>query len=149
MRINLLRNWVPVLAAAFFMASCAGRHTPSSPELPAENLPQIGSRQASLSKEKTPRPQFLSGLIQKAEQQIQEGRTDEAFATLERGLSIDASDPLIWHLMAVVRLTQGNWTQAGQLARKSNLLAGHDTELKNKNQIIITQATEQQSNPLF
>jgi len=157
--------WALGLMAILFLSSCAGlqeprqsqvpraenrppivkEQTPVSKErpLPAANLPQIGTRQASISRER-PRPDILVNLIKKAEQQIQSKELDPAYATLERALGIDAQDPLLWHLMAKVKLSQGNLQQAEHLAKKSNLLAAHTPSLQKKNWGIIARALDLQ-----
>lgn len=153
--------WALGLMTLLFLSSCASlqetrqsqvppaakrppidkQQTPVSKErpLPAANLPQIGTRQASVSRER-PRQDILVNLIKKAEQQIHLKELDAAFATLERALGIDAQDPLLWHLMASVKLSQGNLQQAEHLAKKSNLLAAHTPSLQKKNWGIIARA---------
>jgi len=59
---------------------------------------------------------------------------------LEKALGINAQDPILWHLMARVQLIQGNFDQARQLAKKSNLLAVHNPSLKKKNLDIIARS---------
>ncbi len=129
--------WGICLAAGLLLSSCAGHKSTLPPQgQPAENLPQIGTRQAAIYKE-APRSKVLVHLIKKAEQQIHSEEPEAAFATLEKALGINAQDPILWHLMARVQLIQGNFDQAQQLAKKSNLLAVHNPSLKKKNLDII------------
>ncbi|NJL58890.1 MAG: tetratricopeptide repeat protein [Desulfobacteraceae bacterium] len=70
---------------------------------------------------------------------MEKGQFNDAFATAERGISIDSSDALLWNLMAQIRLKQDNYMQAEQLAKKSNLLT-KDRSLQAKNWRIISEA---------
>lgn len=80
-------------------------------------------------------------LLASAREQLQAGDTSRAAATLERALRIAPNDPYLWHELAQVRLTAGEWQQAIQLANKSRILAGDDAELRQKNSDIITAAS--------
>ncbi len=137
MKNNGLLVWtICCLVTALFLFACAGQK--KNRTLPGDSLPQIGIRQASVSKE-TP-PEILAHLIKKAEQQIGSQEPEAAFITLENALGIDAQDPVLWHLMARVQLMQGNLDQAEQLAKKSNLLAARNPSLEKKNWEIITRS---------
>lgn len=136
--------WTFGLVTVLFLSSCAGlQGKRQSPKTPAENLSQIGIRQASVSREKL-RPDILVTLIKKAEQQIHLKELDAAFTTLEQAIGIDAQDPVVWHLMAWVKLSQGNLQQAEHLAKKSNLLAAQNLSLQKKNWDIIARSLDQQ-----
>jgi len=126
--------WAICLATSFFLSACASQQRTQT--VPVENLPQIGTRQAAVSKD-SPDLKILIHLIKTAEDQIDSKEPQAAFATLERGLGIDAQNPVLWHLMARVQLIQGNFEQAEQLAKKSNLLVGHNPALEKKNGQII------------
>lgn len=129
--------WAICLVTSFFLFACASQQRTQT--VPVENLPQIGSRQAAVSKDSPDsiNMKILIHIIKQAEDQIDSKEPQAAFATLERGLGIDAQDPVLWHLMAKVQLIQGNFEQAEQLAKKSNLLAGHNLALEKKNGQII------------
>jgi cytochrome c-type biogenesis protein CcmH/NrfG len=133
-------SWLLCPMFSLFLFSCAGQ---PSRTLPAENLPQIGARQETLSLE-SPRPKIIIRLIKKAEQQIAATELDKAFTTLEQAVDIDAQDPFLWHLLAKIQLLQGNLHQAEQLARKSDLLAAHSPLIRGKNKEIITRVLELQ-----
>lgn len=135
-------SWLLCPMFSLFLFSCAGHIKPSQ-TLPAENLPQIGARQETLSLE-SPRPKIIIRLIKKAEQQIAATELDKAFTTLEQAVDIDAQDPFLWHLLAKIQLLQGNLHQAEQLARKSDLLAVHSPLLRGKNKEIIARVLELQ-----
>ena len=82
-RCHLIQGvfWLLCPMFSLFSFSCAGHLEPSH-TLPAENLPQIGARQATLSLE-SPRPEIIIRLTKKAEQQIAATELDKAFTTLE------------------------------------------------------------------
>lgn len=79
-------------------------------------------------------------LIRQTRAQMEKGQLKPAFATAERGLTIDSSDARIWNLMAEIQLKQNNPAQAEQLAKKSNLLAKGNKSLQAKNWRIIAEA---------
>ncbi len=135
--------------------------TPSTPE-PSDSTSQTAAPEAPL-KSSAPdssmtvasyfpsapavekkRPQVLRSMIDRANTQIRQGQPAQAFQTLERALSIDGQDPLVWHLMAKAQQDQGQYGQAKSLAEKSNTLAGSDSSLKKKNWQIIAQALDKQ-----
>lgn len=139
-----------IVAAAFLMTSCAQKTGPAIPQshLPPKNVPQIGS-----TKPPTPppgvqhaRPAIIETMIQRAKTQLDRNQPDAAFRTLERALAVDGQDALVWHLMAKTRLAQKQYSQAVSMAKKSSLLAGNQTSLKEKNKKIIARAIENQGN---
>ena len=142
--------WIFCLLGSLFLSACAGqytpgqhtkdRHTKDRPQTaPAKNLPQIGVSHASVSRQ-APRRDIIIALTKKAEEQIRSNELAAAFATLEQGIRIDPQDPFLWHLMAKVRLVQGNLHQAQDLAKKSSLLAGRYPSLQKKNREILARA---------
>lgn len=83
-------------------------------------------------------------LLDRAEQQHQ-GRDLEATAvSLERALRIEPRNPLLWQRMATVRLEQGQWEQAMQMAARSNSYAGRYGGLRARNWRIIAEARRAQ-----
>jgi predicted Zn-dependent protease len=65
---------------------------------------------------------------------------EAAGASLERALRIEPRNPVLWQELARVRLDQGQYRQAENLAAKSNALAGDDKRLRPENWRIIGQA---------
>jgi len=59
---------------------------------------------------------------------------------IERGINISPNDPMLWQRLAVIRLEQGDFKQAKQLATKSNILVETDLELRAVNESIIKRA---------
>ncbi len=108
---------------------------PSAPP-PKKEVPRMGAKPAT-SPPHSHKPMILARLQDKADEQMKAGDLERAFATAERALRVDPSDPHLWHLMAQIQLRRGNLSQAEQLARKSNLLAGDDPLLQSENWRII------------
>jgi len=72
-------------------------------------------------------------LIETASQQYADGHLDQAAATLERALHIQPNNPATLHYLGVLRLQQGQYQQAETLAVRSNLRAGANHALHNRN----------------
>ncbi len=146
MKKNHCLYWTLILGTSFFMASCAQPRITTIPQshLPPENIPQIGSTDPGAAPAQRPvRLAVLESMIKKANTQLNRHQPEAAFSTLERALSIDGQDPVIWHLMARARFAQGRYDQAVSLAKKSNTLAVYQQSLKGKNLQIIAEAREQ------
>ncbi len=79
-------------------------------------------------------------LLDKAQNQSVAGEWGKAGANLERALRIEPRNPLLWHELARVRLSQGQYQQAENLATKSNSLAAGDRRLQTENWRLIGQA---------
>lgn len=79
-------------------------------------------------------------LIKQAEQQRQARDYVGSAATLERALGIQPQEPYIWNRLARVRMEQGLYAQAGNLASRSNALSGDQVALKRDNWSMIAAA---------
>ncbi len=85
-------------------------------------------------------PPAADSLANQAEGQRQMGDFVGAAATLERALRIQPQDAYLWNRLARVRMEQGMYAQAGNLAARSNALAGSQSQLKQDNWGIIAGA---------
>ncbi|MGH8473334.1 MAG: tetratricopeptide repeat protein [Gammaproteobacteria bacterium] len=65
----------------------------------------------------------VAALLRLARSQAEAGHGEQAAATLERALRIEPRNPWLWHRLAVLRLQQGYWDRAAELAKKSSVLA--------------------------
>lgn len=81
-------------------------------------------------------------LLAEASIQQQHAQPVEAAALLERALRIEPRNAQIWHRLARVRMTQGQYRQAAALAAKSNSLASHDFPMQARNWRLIAEARE-------
>ena len=126
-------------------APAAPRQTmPSSPntQTPAETSPPVfapppdGTPPATVA----PRPPAVIALLDSAGRQEQNGQLENAAATLERAVRVDPRNAMVWYRLARVRLAQGQWQAAANLAAKSNSLAGAEVELQRRNWLLIAEA---------
>lgn len=88
-------------------------------------------------------PPAVDTLAGRAEQQRQTGDYGGAAATLERALRIQPQEAYLWNRLARVRLEQGLGSQAGNLAARSNALAGDQAKLKQNNWDVIATVRRQ------
>ena len=86
----------------------------------------------------------VAGLMDSARADAAAGRLTNAAASLERALRIEPRNPRLWQELARVRLQQGDFVQAEQLAQRSNSWAGSDSALRAENARIVEQARAQQ-----
>jgi len=92
-----------------------------------------------------PQPSRNAGvltLVAQADQEISAGQYPAAGASLERALRIEPRNPVLWQKLAQVRLEQGEFRQAENLAAKSNALAPDSRRLRAENWRIIGQARQ-------
>ncbi len=90
--------------------------------------------------EAVPEEQPISHLMSLFVLQIGQKAYTKAAATLERAIRMDGDDPEFWHLLAHVRLLQGNYQQVFILGEKSNSLAGDDSSMKQRNEQLLIAA---------
>jgi len=86
-------------------------------------------------------------LLNKARLKFEEKDYHSTVSLLEQAIDISPNNPFVWQQLALVRLKQQNYTQAEQLAVKSNVLGESNNELRMKNWKIIAEAKRGQSNP--
>lgn len=73
-------------------------------------------------------------------EQRRAGDLGQASMTLERALRIEPHQPALWLELARVRLDEGNFGQAEQLAYKANSLAPADSPLAESIRAVIDEA---------
>jgi Flp pilus assembly protein TadD len=133
-------NIRPLLAllAALAAAGCAATVPERSPERGTgeeSRVPQPAQGAMSAAGEAL--------LIQGANER-RAGDYGAASATLERALRIEPSAPAVWLELARVRLLEGNYAQAGQLARKAGSLAPAGSSVEIDSRRVIEQARRRQ-----
>ena len=109
---------------------------PSYPQVPSQHVPQASQQ-----------PPAIVALLDQAEQQANAGELEPAAASLERAIRIDPRNAVLWYHLATVRLSQGESSQAEQLAAKSNSLASGNHSQQARNWRLIAQARREQNNP--
>lgn len=93
--------------------------------------------------ERDEQPQASSAvvaLLETAREQAAAGQDEQAAANLERALRIEPKNPWLWHRLGVLRLQQGQYQAAVDLANKSNSLAGGNRRLMAGNWELLARA---------
>jgi len=126
--MTIVARWILMLITALFLGGCAMVQPGATPTPPSGNTAVLT-------------------LLDKAQSQSADGRLDEAEASLERALRIEPRNPVVWQELARVRLEQGRYRQAENLAAKSNMLAGTDRYLQAENWRIIGEARNRRGDP--
>lgn len=120
-------------------ASGTGSSTQSQPSSSPAPTPQVVAY-ASPALPAPSLPPAADALAKQAEQQRQARDYVGAAATLERALRIEPQEAYLWNRLARVRMEQGNYSQAGDLASRSNALSRDQVQLKQDNWSIISNA---------
>lgn len=116
----------------------------------AQGIPETGpgtaspvpSAPATQHKPSVPPTAATLALVQDADRHAQAGRYAAAAASLERALRIDPGNAELWQRLAAVRLQQGQYLQAEQLALKSNALAAGKRGVQARNWRLIAAARD-------
>lgn len=95
---------------------------------PAPTTPDPGSTMNSPA---------VVALLDEAEAYARQGDGEQAAATIERALRIEPKNPWLWHRLAVIRMQQGRYSEAIELAMRSSSLANGDARLLQGNQQVI------------
>src|SRR5262245_33955451 len=84
----------------------------------------------------------VSSLVESARADASAGRLDSAAASMERAIRLAPRNARLWQELARVRLKQGEFAQAEQVALRSNSLNRGDASLRVANWDIIAQSRE-------
>ena len=84
----------------------------------------------------------IVALMSEAERDEISGNRENAAATLERAIRIEPKNAALWNRLAGLRMRQGQWQQALNLARKSNSLAAGDYDLQLRNWQLILEVKQ-------
>jgi cytochrome c-type biogenesis protein CcmH/NrfG len=82
----------------------------------------------------------VAGLLESARADAAAGKHANAAASLERALRIEPRNPRLWQELARVRLQQGQYAQAENVAVRSNSWAGDDKALRAENWRLIAES---------
>ena len=82
----------------------------------------------------------VRNLLATSEQHRSAGKIDSAVSSLERALRIEPRNAMLWSRLADIRYAQQDFTQAIQLAAKSNTLTGTDIRLRRQNWYLMANA---------
>jgi predicted Zn-dependent protease len=114
-------------------------------------VPPLGTPQPPIEARPLPIPEArtgpkenvaVAGLMDSARNDASAGKFPSAAASLERALRIEPRNPRLWQELARVRLKQGDYVQAENLAARSTGWAGNDPQLRADNWRIIAAARE-------
>ena len=84
----------------------------------------------------------VAGLMETARADAAAGKLVNAAASIERALRIEPRNPRLWQELARVRLKQGQFLQAEQVAARSSSWAGKDNALRAENWRLIAEARD-------
>jgi predicted Zn-dependent protease len=130
-----LRPWLlSLLVAACAAPEPAPVEQPPQPSVPA---PPAGEARAPVKENIA-----IAGLVESARSDAEAGRFNTAAASLERALRLEPRNPRLWQELARVRLKQGDYAQAENLAARSTGWAASDAGVRADNWRIIAQARE-------
>ncbi len=107
---------------------------PSQPAAPAREVPTPPA-------EITPKGnQAVVALLDNARKYASAKDYDKAAAALERAIRIEPKNAGIWRDLALMRLYQGQYKHAEELANKAKSLAGSDEFVRSRSQEVIAAA---------
>jgi Tfp pilus assembly protein PilF len=82
----------------------------------------------------------VAGLMETARADAASGNLAGAAASIERALRIEPRNARLWHELARMRLKQGQYAQAENVAARSNSWAGDDRALRAENWRLIAES---------
>lgn len=131
----------PLLGLLLGLAGCA-----TAPDGPADEDRSAAPAATTVEEDGTVRhsvPNRAVALLwDRAERARKAGRIEDALGSLERALRLTPDDPVLWSRVAELRLRQGEYAVAENLAAKSNALAGNQRLLRYRNWLLIAEARE-------
>lgn len=80
----------------------------------------------------------IQTLLADAKKAVAENRLDRASSSLERAVRIEPNNAGIWYDLAQIKLHQGQYTDAENLAKKSIGFAGEGTKMAKRNYVLIS-----------
>ena len=140
MTIRPGRWWVTALALAVFGCATAPERARDEPAAEEPDTAATIERDGTIQHSVPNRAVAL--LWERAERARDDGRLEDALGALERALRLTPDDPVLWSRAAELRLRQGEFAVAENLAAKSNALAGDQRLLRYRNWLLIAEARE-------
>ncbi|MEE9396893.1 MAG: tetratricopeptide repeat protein [Methylococcales bacterium] len=108
----------------------------------------VSGQPSQLPESTTPPPLQSSpaviALIEQSDYEWREGNVSQAVVVIERAIRIQPRNPVLWYRLASLRLQQGRYELAENMARKSSSLARSNKTLIQKNREIIRKAQRKQ-----
>ena len=112
---------------ALTLVRCAAVAPPATPEEALARTPVSDSN-------------AIVALVEAARTDTGGGNFIKAAAALERALRIEPRNPRLWHELAQLKLKEGDYVQATNMAARSNTWAGSDKMLRAANWRLIGEA---------
>jgi tetratricopeptide (TPR) repeat protein len=140
--IKRMDRWLWIVVPLGMMVACAVA-PPSGEKSSVPIARPVARKDIPPAAMPSPAPAIVA-LLNNAESYEKAGAYEQSGAVLERALRLEPRNAMLWHRLARVRLKQGQWQNAVELAAKSNSLAGGDADLRSWNWAVIVQAKEQQ-----
>ncbi len=103
-----------------------------TPSAPAIQAPPVAA----------PTNPVVVSMLTAADQYQQQGDLDRAASSVERGLRAAPHDAHLWHRLSRIRLQQGRYQQAEEMAKKSNSFAKGEKGLIVQNWLLIAEARQ-------
>lgn len=125
MTLHLSR--LAVCLMALVLANCAVVPPPATPEEALARTPVSDSN-------------AIVALVEAARADSDGGNFTKAAAALERALRIEPRNPRLWHELGQLKLKEGDYTQATNMAARSNTWVGTDKMLRAANWRLIGEA---------
>lgn len=127
----MARYALPLLLATLLAAGCAALPPSSGPArapqgsgAPTREVPPEAARPAP--------SRAATSLLDQARTERASGRLAQAAATVERALTIEPNDPVLWLELGEIRREQGDPGQAEVMARKALTLAAGDAAIERR-----------------
>ena len=124
-------------------ANATDRDSEQAAQIKVVQDPVILKQQELAVKSQPKSSTVVVALLSEADRSYQQGNLDESVATIERALRIEPRNPLLLYKLASLRLQQGQPDLAENLAKKSELLAEGNANLKKQNWLLIAEARKQ------
>jgi Tfp pilus assembly protein PilF len=128
-----------VLLILVLLGGCA---TPPAPETRPEQPPPVAPAPPP-AKENI----AVAGLMETARADAASGNLAGAAASIERALRIEPRNARLWHELARMRLKQGQYAQAENVAARSNSWTGDDRALRAENWRLIAESRRARGDP--
>jgi tetratricopeptide (TPR) repeat protein len=122
----------PVLALTLALSACAtgpvyGPDARAAAEPGAASA--AGGESARLPGRAGPGASATTALVAQSRAERDTGDLGSAAATIERALTIAPEDAALWMELAEIRMEQGDWEQAEEMARKALTLTAESSDI--------------------
>lgn len=135
---------IAALVCALALAGCASSGAPGIPGAPAGTRAPGSAGAGTAGTADAGMSAAGSALLVQSRNERRAGDYARAAATLERALRVEPTAPAVWLELARVRMLEGNYVQAEQLARKAQSLAAGGSSLADESRVVLAEALRRQ-----